>query len=437
MQITARLKNALSGIVAPSSPRRMTCSEAISATIPLMRCILALFFTATAVAQSGPRVQLSHTPESLRGVSAVSRQVAWASGTHGTYLRTIDGGITWTPAQVPAAAALDFRAVIAFSADDAFLMSAGPGDQSRIYHTSDAGQHWQLQFTNTIPKGFFDSMAFWDPKHGVVLGDPIPDETGKLKFELLITEDGKTWRPIPPSQLPEAVEGEGAFAASNSCIAILSSPSVASATVEERRFSAASDTQKKGASAAVGSDSNIWFATGGKVARVFHSPDRGQTWQVFDTPILHGPESAGIFSIAFRDAEHGIIAGGDYKHPRDDGPNLAATADGGKTWTLSDLHPQAYFSAVAYDRKVNQAAIQQKADESAAEAAGKKIRVKPIAPERLFIVGQDFVFDFRPPSNPRRIGGKKKQGIAFNAVSPYPEGGALIVGPKGSMASIQ
>jgi photosystem II stability/assembly factor-like uncharacterized protein len=397
----------------------------------LMRFLVAIFVAATAAAQSGPRIQFSHTTEALRGVSAVSRRVAWASGTHGTYLRTVDGGVTWTPAQVPDATALDFRAVIAFSADEAYLMSAGPGEQSRIYHTLDGGQHWNLQFTNTNPKGFFDSMAFWDPKHGIVLGDPIPDETGKLKFELLLTDDGQTWHPIPPAQLPEAVEGEGAFAASNTCIAM-----VQGTTVEERRFSAASGAEEKGASAPVAPDPNIWFATGGKVARVFHSPDRGRTWQVFDTPIIHGPDSAGIFSIAFRDAQHGVIAGGDYKRPRDDGPNLAFTNDGGQTWTLSDIHPQAYFSAVAYDVQVNEAAKSQLAEEKATEAGGKKVRVKPTAPERLFIVGQDFIFDFRPPANPRRIGASKKRGLAFNAVSPYPEGGALVVGPKGTMAFI-
>jgi photosystem II stability/assembly factor-like uncharacterized protein len=365
-------------------------------------------------------------------VSAVSRQVAWASGTHGTYLRTIDGGQTWIPGQVPDAATLDFRAVVAFSADEAFLMSAGPGDQSRIYHTSDAGQHWQLQFTNPNPKGFFDSMAFWNPTHGIVLGDPIPDESGKLHFEILQTDDGQTWRPIPPSQLPEALPGEGAFAASNSCIAILfASDSGPSTAVEERRFSAASSAGEKGASAPA--TDNIWFATGGKTARVFHSPDRGKTWEVFNTPILYGPDSAGIFSIAFRDALHGVIAGGDYKHPHDDGPNLAFTEDGGKTWTLSNLHPQAYFSAVAYDRQVNAAAVRQQADAQSAQGMAKKL-ARPVAPQCLFIIGEDFSFDFRPPSNPRRVSGRKKQGFAFNAVSPYPEGGALVVGPKGTIA---
>jgi photosystem II stability/assembly factor-like uncharacterized protein len=376
-----------------------------------MRALAAVFFLsltflfltqlAAAADQSQPRVQISHTTESLRGVCAVSREVAWASGTHGTYLRTTDGGRTWTPAQVAGAETMDFRAVVAFSADEAFLMSAGPGEQSRIYHTSDAGNHWQLQFMNTNPKGFFDSMVFWDSKHGMVLGDPIPDDSGVLKFELLLTEDGQNWRAVPPAKLPPAMEGEGAFAASNTCLAIVPG----------------------------GFDANLWFATGGKTARVFHSGDRGLSWDVVETPMIHGPDSAGIFSIAFRDAMHGVIAGGDYKHPNDDGPNLAFTDDGGKTWTLSPLHPLAYFSAVAYDRKVNDQAIREAEVE-------KAMRVKGVAPQRIFIVGQDFVFDFRPPRNPRRINGKREMGIQFNAASAYPEGGALVVGPKGAIAVI-
>src|SRR5271155_4289631 len=188
-----------------------------------MRTFLVLLATAAALAQSAPKTHPSNTTENLRGVSAVSHNIAWASGTHGTYLRTTDAGHTWLTAQLPDATTLDFRAVVAFSADEAFLMSAGPGDQSRIYHTADSGRHWSIQFTNANPKGFFDSMVFWDRTHGMVLGDPIPDEAGNLKFELLTTEDGETWTWIAAAQLPPALEGEGAFAASNSCLAILPS----------------------------------------------------------------------------------------------------------------------------------------------------------------------------------------------------------------------
>jgi photosystem II stability/assembly factor-like uncharacterized protein len=371
-----------------------------------MRLIALLLISAAAVAQSAPLSQQSNTTESLRGVSAVSRKIAWASGTHGTYLRTVDGGTTWIAAQVPDAIALDFRAVVAFDAEEAFLMSSGTGDQSRIYHTTDAGQHWQTQFTNTNPKGFFDSLVFWDRTHGIALGDPVPDESGQLKFELLLTDDGQNWHAIPPSQLPPAIEGEGAFAASNTCIAILPAP-----------------------------DGNIWFATG-KAARVFHSPDHGKTWQVFETPLPHGPDTAGIFSIAFRDGRHGVIAGGDYKRPNDDGPNLAFTEDGGKSWALSKVHPLAFFGAAAYDRRVNATALREQAADAQAESGGKKKHFKAVPPQRIFLIGQDFIFDFRPPANPSRISPDKKSEIKFNAASSYPEGGALIVGPKGTIASI-
>ena|ERR1022692_226748 len=385
---TIHILDAALGIRADAPIAHYFLPQSVMRKSVFIQSVCILLLGAAALAQTAGQTHISHTTEGLRGVSAVSRDIAWASGTHGTYIRTTDSH-TWIAAQVPDAAGLDFRGVVAFSASEAFLMSSGSGDLSRIYHTADAGQHWQLQFTNTNPKGFFDSMVFWDRTHGIVLGDPIPDESGKLRFELLLTDDGQTWTQIPPAQLPPAVEGEGAFAASNSCLAILS----------------------KGEASTL--DPNIWFATGGKVARMFHSSDRGQTWQVFDTPILHGPDSAGIFSIAFRDPTHGVIAGGDYKHPDQDGPDLAFTNDGGKTWTLSQIFPQAFYSAVAYDR-----------------------RSKDVTLTRLFIVGPKFIYDFRLPQNPTRISPPRKSEFRFNALSPYPSGGVLAVGPKGTVATV-
>jgi photosystem II stability/assembly factor-like uncharacterized protein len=390
----------------------------------VFRSLALLLLSAVVFAQSTPKAQVSHTTEGLRGVSVVSQKVAWASGTHGTYLRTTDAGANWVVSSVPGAEALDFRAVVAFSADEAFLMSAGPGELSRIYHTVDAGQHWSLQFTNSNPKGFFDSMVFWDRTHGLVLGDPVPEDTGKLKFELMMTDDGQNWRAIPPANLPAALEGEGAFAASNTCIAILPS-----ANTREVRTPAEHDpgphnpTQHDPFKSPVTSsapriksvpalDPNIWFATGGSTARVFHSADRGESWQVSETPIVHGPDSAGIFSIAFRDVMHGVIAGGDYKHPDQDGRNLAFTHNGGKTWAVSTIHPQAYFSAVAFDAQASRG-----------------------YPDAIFAVNPNFVFDLRLPGNSTRISpGRAK--MNFNAIRTYADGGALLVGPKGTIVSV-
>jgi photosystem II stability/assembly factor-like uncharacterized protein len=253
------------------------------------------------------------TDADFRGLCAASPEVAWVGGTKGTLGRTTDGGKTWAVASVAGAEKLDFRDVKAFGSDTAYVLSAGPGGDSRIYKTADGGKTWAEQFRNPDPDGFFDALAFWDQKHGIALGDPV-----KGRFQLVATEDGGGhWRPLPADGLPAALPGEGAFAASGTCLAARG-------------------------------EKDVWFVTGGaKVARVFHSGDRGRTWAAVETPVKAGVASAGIFSIAFRDKDHGVIVGGDYQKPDETTATGAVTADGGKTWTLIDP-PLPYRSAVAW-----------------------------------------------------------------------------------------
>ena len=242
----------------------------------------------------------------LRGLSAVSPQVVWASGTGGTVIRTSDGGTTWTVLNVPGATALDLRDIDAVDAQTAFVLSIGNGDASRIYKTADAGRTWTLQFRNSEPRAFFDAMAFRDARHGFAVSDAVD---GKLI--VIRTEDGgEHWTPV--TGLPEAVEGEGAFAASGSNIAI--------------------------------DGKHVWIAT--SKSRVFRSPDNGATWSVAPTP-LPTSESAGIFSVAFAGERRGIVVGGDYKAETVARDNAAMTADGGITWHLAK-GLGGYRSAVAW-----------------------------------------------------------------------------------------
>ena len=323
--------------------------------------------------------QKSNTEESLRGISVVSPTMAWASGTHGTYLRTTDRGSSWEVGKVPGAEALDFRDVQAFSSDLAYLLAAGPGEQSRIYKTTDAGKNWTLQFTNREPKGFFDCMAFWDDDHGIAVGDPVDG-----KFQLIKTDNGKDWKAIPAAKLPAAVEGEGAYAASGTCIAV----------------------QGK---------QNVWFVTGGSAARVFRSQDAGESWSVAETPIVHGPASAGIFSVAFRDGKHGVIAGGDYKEPNKEDHSLAFTNDGGKTWQLSGLSPQKYFSAVAFDPSRSKRVV---AAGTAQYASGKSVN------EKKWEVFLPLV----------RTSSSQQESAQLNAVGVSPKNSKIwVVGAKGAI----
>jgi photosystem II stability/assembly factor-like uncharacterized protein len=255
---------------------------------------------ALAGAQAAWTPQATGAAERFRGVSAVSGTVAWASGNKGTVVRTTDGGATWTPVSPPDASSLDLRDIEAFDANTAYVLSIGNGAASRIYKTSDGGKTWGLQFTSADPKSFYDAIAFWDVHTGLAFGDPVDG-----RFTVIRTTDGgRTWAPVPSANLPPAIDGEGAFAASGTCLVVQGT-------------------------------AHAWFGTGGaERARVFRSTDRGLTWSVADTPIAAGNASSGIFSLAFADALHGIAVGGDYRKERDSGDNLASTSDGGKTWSF-------------------------------------------------------------------------------------------------------
>jgi photosystem II stability/assembly factor-like uncharacterized protein len=257
----------------------------------------------------------SPTTAELRGLSVVSPSVVWASGQRGSVLRTTDGGATWTLDTIPGAATLDLRAIDATSPLTAHAISIG--DSSRIYRTTDGGRTWSRRWSATRKGTFLDAIRFWDARHGIAMSDPVDG-----RFLILTTSDGgDTWTEVSSDRIPPALEGEGGFAASGSCLTVFG-------------------------------DSHVWFASGGaKVARVYHSADRGRTWSVSDTPIRAGVASAGIFSIAFRDARHGVVAGGDYQQPALGGRNLAFTADGGRTWILADsaAGPAGYRSAIAYE----------------------------------------------------------------------------------------
>ncbi len=247
----------------------------------------------------------------FRGICAVSANIAWASGREGTYVRTIDGGKTWTKGAVPGAEALDFRDIHAVDKNTAYVVSAGA--PAKIYKTTDGGGTWIEQYRNENPAVFFNSMDFWDADNGIAVSDPVNG-----KFFLIITSDGgKTWEEIQSKNLPPAKEGEAGFAASGTCLI-------------------------------VEGGNSVHFVTGGSAARVFSSNNRGKSWSVMETNMLSGISSTGIFSIYFDGPNNGIIVGGDYTKPAGREGNCAITHDGGIIWSLLDdnTRPSGFRSCV-------------------------------------------------------------------------------------------
>jgi photosystem II stability/assembly factor-like uncharacterized protein len=241
--------------------------------------------------------QFSGVTSSFRGMALRGSSEAWATGSGGTVLRTTDSGKTWKRLPVPDSKELDFRDVEVLPDGSVLLMSIGGGDKSRILRSADAGSTWETVLVNREPDGFFDGMALsHDGRHGILYGDPIDGQ-----LDLYRTADGgKSWRRNSERSRPKLNKGEYSFAASGTGI--------------------------------VAHMDDVFVATGGSVARVLHSSDRGETWSIHNTPLRSGNESSGVFSLAFIDAKRGVIIGGDYAQPALSENNIARTEDGGKTW---------------------------------------------------------------------------------------------------------
>ena len=203
----------------------------------------------------------------------------------------------------------EFRAV-ASTANDFFMLSVG--NPALLYKTGEQGE-MELVYTEEHEKVFYDSMDFWNDLEGIAMGDPTED-----CLSIIITRDGgKSWNKISCADLPKTVEGEAAFAASDSNIAV--------------------------------EGDKTWIVTGGMESRVFFSPDKGKSWEVHELPIISGKATTGAYSVDFYDENNGIVIGGDYTAPQGNTANKAVTSDGGKTWKLvSDGKDPGYKSSVRY-----------------------------------------------------------------------------------------
>ena len=203
----------------------------------------------------------------------------------------------------------EFRAVAGTSQDFFMLSVANP---ALLYKTGDSG-NMELVYKEEGEKVFYDAMTFWNDKEGIAMGDPVGN-----CLSIIITRDGgKTWNKLSCDKLPEAAEGEAAFAASNSNIAV--------------------------------QGDKTWILSGGAKSRVFFSPDKGNSWQVFDTPLVQGESTQGGYSMDFYDEQQGIIIGGDYTAPEENKGNKAITTDGGRTWRLiAEGKNPGYKSSIRY-----------------------------------------------------------------------------------------
>src|SRR5579872_1882966 len=187
----------------------------------------------------------------MRGVSVALDGTVWASSQHGVVIHSTDDGASWQTDTIAAARTFDLRGIAGVDHLTAHAMVAAQ-DTGRLFVTHDGGRSWRLEHDDTRKGVFFDAIALWSAKDLIVLGDPVGD-----LFTVLVSRDsGAHWTPVHP---PPVLPGEGAFAASNTCLA-------------------------------TGPDGTAWFVTGGShtVGRIFRTSDYGVHWTVANLPLVAG-----------------------------------------------------------------------------------------------------------------------------------------------------
>jgi photosystem II stability/assembly factor-like uncharacterized protein len=244
---------------------------------------------------------------SLRGLSPISEQVCWASGSGGTWLKTEDGGASWQMGTVAGLDTVDFRSIHAFDAQTAVVASAG--QPAVIYRTEDGGNNWK-KVHQEGGEAFFDAIQFVDAQRGYVLGDPIGG-----KWMILETFDGgRSWHSL--ANLPDAAAGEAAFAASSSSM--------------------------------LADSEGLVFATGGTVSRLHRYTYASQAWAVRElTDMLQGESSQGVFAAISLPGEGGLVlVGGDYLTPENRIGNMLLLL--GEVSISTSEGPGGYRSGLAF-----------------------------------------------------------------------------------------
>lgn len=263
-------------------------------------------------APTGWQIFETPTEASFRGLSPVTGDIAWVSGSGGTWMKTLDGGATWSYGVIAGLDSVDFRSIQGFDAETAVAVSAG--QPAVIYKTTNGGETWELKHQE-VEEAFLDGITFSDENRGYVFGDPVDG-----KWMILQTLDqGESWTPI--DSLPQAANGEAGFAAS--------------------------------ASSLLAEGENLYLGSGGTEASLHISTDQGKTWSRYPSPLIQGKASQGIFALTSTRNGELILVGGDYVAPEETQKNAGIFRTTDNQWIEYQSGPLGYRSGVQYFPRFN------------------------------------------------------------------------------------
>ena len=193
---------------------------------------------------------------SIRAIAPITKDKIWFAANNGR-IGFIDNKSPKITSIKYEDTLLSFRAISA-TKDAVFVLSIGnPAVLYKIGFNGNEATNIEEVYVENGAHVFYDAIKFWDDQEGIAMGDP----TDQCLSIITTNDGGNTWKKLSCDHLPKTALGEAAFAASNSNISIYKN--------------------------------NVWIVTGGKKARVFHSFDRGNTWKVYETPIIQGASMTG------------------------------------------------------------------------------------------------------------------------------------------------
>lgn len=240
----------------------------------------------------------------LFGVDFADSKNGWISGDYGLLIKTSDGGETWAPQTTNTI--LPLRGVSFVDTSNGWAV----GDQGIILHTSDGGKTWVKQESGI--KEHLTRVKFLNSQKGFAMG---------VFASLLMTEDGgQTWQDI--SQKVKEPEKEVKFFIDQEALKEVKTDTGAEEAMEESVSEEGMPVLEPLLNDVYFIDpQNGWIV--GEEGNVFHTKDGGGTWQKKESGVEDD-----LFGICFKDTLEGWITGLN--------GILLHTENGGDTWTAQE-----------------------------------------------------------------------------------------------------
>ena len=245
-------------------------------------------------------------------ISIADENVVWATAFDGSgsgenmqqFTKTTDGGNSWESYNIDIGNLnLGISMIHAYNEQIAWLVAypRGANQTGGIFKTDDGGLNWSRQNSADYDtsSSFANVVYFWDENIGFAQGDPINGE-----FELYVTQNGgDNWTQVPGNNIPNPLGGEYGYTRQIEVVG-----------------------------------NNVWFTT--NKGRIYRSSDKGNNWDVFQSPIVDFGSAEVNGNISFGDSQNGILI--------DNSTNVFRTENGGETWSEITTSGPVYTSGLCY-----------------------------------------------------------------------------------------